>query len=82
MIYIAIDPGLTGALAAIDDDAQLVLCADLPVIRDNKLAWIDSNELTGLFQSAWRHERISAGIRASRGRHSSEGRGCNCADRG
>jgi hypothetical protein len=49
MITIAIDPGLTGALAAIDDDAQLVLCADLPVIRDNKLAWIDSNELTGLF---------------------------------
>lgn len=49
MIYIAIDPGLTGAIAAIDDDAQLVLCADLPVVRDNKLAWIDSNDLTGLF---------------------------------
>lgn len=48
MIHIAIDPGLTGSLAAIDDDAQLVLCADLPVIRDNKLAWIDSNELTNL----------------------------------
>jgi crossover junction endodeoxyribonuclease RuvC len=49
MIHIAIDPGLTGAIAAIDSDAQLVLCADLPVIRDNKLAWIDSNDLTGLF---------------------------------
>jgi crossover junction endodeoxyribonuclease RuvC len=49
MITIAIDPGLTGAIAAIDDDGQLVLCADLPVIRDNKLAWIDSNDLTGLF---------------------------------
>jgi crossover junction endodeoxyribonuclease RuvC len=49
VIYIAIDPGLTGAIAAIDDDAQLVLCADLPVVRDNKLAWIDSNDLTGLF---------------------------------
>lgn len=49
MIFIAIDPGLTGAIAAVDDDAQLVLCADLPVIRDNKLAWIDSNDLTGLF---------------------------------
>jgi crossover junction endodeoxyribonuclease RuvC len=49
MIHIAIDPGLTGAIAAIDDDAQLVLCADLPVIRDNKLTWIDSNDLTGLF---------------------------------
>jgi len=31
-IFIAIDPGLTGAIAAIDDQAQLVLCADLPVI--------------------------------------------------
>jgi crossover junction endodeoxyribonuclease RuvC len=48
MIYIAIDPGLTGALAAIDDAAQLVLCADLPVIRDHKLAWIDAAGLTSL----------------------------------
>ncbi len=45
---IGIDPGLTGAIAAIDDDAQLILCADLPVIRSGKLAWIDSNELTSL----------------------------------
>ena len=49
MIHIAIDPGLTGAIAAIDDQAQLILCEDLPVIRDGKLAWIDSNELTSLF---------------------------------
>jgi crossover junction endodeoxyribonuclease RuvC len=52
MIYIAIDPGLTGALAAIDDEARLILCADLPVIRNNKLAWIDSNELTSLLIQA------------------------------
>ena len=49
MIHIAIDPGLTGAIAAIDDNAQLVLCTDLPVISDNRLKWIDSNDLTGLF---------------------------------
>jgi crossover junction endodeoxyribonuclease RuvC len=48
VIHIAIDPGLTGAIAAIDDQAQLILCADLPVIRDHKLAWIHSNELTSL----------------------------------
>lgn len=48
MIYLGIDPGLTGAIAAIDDQAQLILCADLPVIRSGKVAWIDSNELTGL----------------------------------
>ena len=48
MIFIAVDPGLTGAIAAIDEQSQLVLCADLPVIRSGKLAWIDSNELTSL----------------------------------
>lgn len=47
-LTIGIDPGLTGAIAAIDSDAQLILCADLPVIRSGKLAWIDANELTGL----------------------------------
>jgi len=48
MIFIGIDPGLTGAIAAIDDQAQLILCEDLPIIRSGKLAWIDSNELTSL----------------------------------
>lgn len=52
MIFIAIDPGLTGAIAAIDDQAQLVLCEDLPVIRFGRLAWIDSNELTSLLLAA------------------------------
>ena len=52
MIHIGIDPGLTGAIAAIDDQATLVLCEDLPVIRSGKLAWIDSNELTSLLMAA------------------------------
>lgn len=52
MIHVAVDPGLTGAIAAIDDQAQLVLCEDLPVIRHGKLAWIDSNELTTLLMTA------------------------------
>lgn len=52
MIFIAIDPGLTGAIAAIDDQAQLILCEDLPVIRHGKLAWIDANELTSLLMAA------------------------------
>jgi crossover junction endodeoxyribonuclease RuvC len=61
MIFIAIDPGLTGALAAIDGDAQLILCADLPVTRSGKLAWIDSNDLTGLLMQcrAGRPARIT-----------------------
>jgi crossover junction endodeoxyribonuclease RuvC len=47
-LTIGIDPGLTGAIAAIDEASQLILCADLPVIRSGKLAWIDSNDLTSL----------------------------------
>lgn len=49
MIFIGLDPGLTGAIATVDSNAQLLQLADLPVIRDGKLAWIDSNELTSLF---------------------------------
>ena len=52
MIHIAIDPGLTGALGAIDDQANLILCADLPVTRHGKLAWIDANDLTDLLMTA------------------------------
>src|SRR6202453_4418226 len=52
MIHIAVDPGLTGALGAIDDQANLILCADLPVIRFNKLAWIDANELRTILMTA------------------------------
>jgi crossover junction endodeoxyribonuclease RuvC len=52
VIFIGIDPGITGAIAAIDDQAQVELCADLPVIRSGKLAWIDANELTTLLMTA------------------------------
>ena len=51
-VTIGIDPGLTGAIAALDEASQLILCADLPVIRSGKLAWIDSNELTSLLMRA------------------------------
>jgi hypothetical protein len=52
MIYIGVDPGLTGAIGAIDDEANLILCADLPVARYGKLAWIDANDLTNLLRDA------------------------------
>lgn len=48
MIHIAIDPGITGAIAAVDDQAQLILCRDLPIISSGKTTWIDANELTSL----------------------------------
>ena len=47
MIYLALDPGVTGALAAIDDAGQLVALHDLPIIRDGKLAFVDAPELVG-----------------------------------
>lgn len=46
MIHIAICPLLHGAIAAIDDDGRLVLCEDLPQIREpGGVAWIDVKKL-------------------------------------
>jgi crossover junction endodeoxyribonuclease RuvC len=52
MIVLGIDPGLTGALALLDGDGQMDLLADLPVIRDRSLAWIDGGELQSLLLQA------------------------------
>jgi crossover junction endodeoxyribonuclease RuvC len=43
--YIGIDPGVTGAVAALAADGRVLLCADLPVVRMGKLAWCDREEL-------------------------------------
>ncbi|HYC01631.1 MAG TPA: hypothetical protein VEC57_21045 [Candidatus Limnocylindrales bacterium] len=44
MITIGIDPGLTGAIAAVDQSGHYEV-HDLPVQRDKSLAWIDGAEL-------------------------------------
>lgn len=44
-LTIGIDPGLTGALAALASDGTIELLVDLPVIRDRSLAWIDGAQL-------------------------------------
>ena len=44
MIYVGIDPGLTGAWAAIRGDGTFICVQDLPVMRDGKLGWIDGSE--------------------------------------
>src|SRR5690606_30071271 len=36
-MYIGIDPGLSGALAAIDDDGKYIDCIDMPVITISKV---------------------------------------------
>ena len=52
MIYLALDPGVTGAFAAIDDAGQLVALHDLPIIRDGKLAFVDAPELVSYMFAA------------------------------
>lgn len=42
-LIVGIDPGLTGAFAALRSDGEFVAVEDLPVIRDRKLAWIDAD---------------------------------------
>lgn len=67
MLILGVDPGLTGALALLDADGQPELLADLPVIRDRSLAWIDGGSLQSTLLDALRGracravvERVSA----------------------
>lgn len=47
-LTIGIDPGLTGAIAILDPDGAVMVVGDLPVARDNKLAWIAGNAFQSL----------------------------------
>jgi crossover junction endodeoxyribonuclease RuvC len=51
-LCIGIDPGLSGAVAILDQAGELVSVTDLPVIRDLSLAWIDGNELQSIILAA------------------------------
>lgn len=52
MLTLGIDPGLSGALALLDSEGVAELVADLPVIRDGKLSWIDGAALQGTLLDA------------------------------
>lgn len=41
-LVLGVDPGLTGAIAALDIAGTLIALEDLPVIRDRSLAWVDA----------------------------------------
>lgn len=41
MIIIGIDPGLTGAMGAVTEHGDFVAVFDLPIMRDQSLAWVD-----------------------------------------
>lgn len=45
---VGIDPGLTGGFAVLSPAGELERLADLPVIRDGRLAWIDGGALQSL----------------------------------
>lgn len=60
MLTLGIDPGLTGALALLDADGIPVLVADLPVIRDRSLAWIDGAALQSTLLDAIRGRQCRA----------------------
>ena len=47
MVTIGIDVGLTGAIAAIDQDEQLIGVEDLEVMVHGKVKWIDAQDLLG-----------------------------------
>ena len=44
-VVLGIDPGLSGAIAALDQNGEPVIVADLPVIADRSLKWIDGAAL-------------------------------------
>jgi hypothetical protein len=51
-LTLGIDPGLSGALAILSPDGALELLADLPIVRDRSLAWVDGSELQSLILGA------------------------------
>jgi crossover junction endodeoxyribonuclease RuvC len=51
-LTIGIDPGISGALAILSADGSLDLLADLPIVRDRSLAWVDGSELQSLILDA------------------------------
>lgn len=52
MLQVGIDPGLSGALAVLDAAGEVITVADLPIIRDRSLAWVDGAELQSLLLAA------------------------------
>lgn len=52
MLTAAIDCGLTGALAVIDQHGAVVALHDLPTMERGRLRWIDAEELARLIRDA------------------------------
>jgi crossover junction endodeoxyribonuclease RuvC len=45
MITLGLDPGVTGAWAALDKSGALIAMGDMPIIQDGKIKWVDGEAL-------------------------------------
>jgi hypothetical protein len=45
-LILACDPGITGAFALFTSAGELLHAADIPIIRDQKTAWVDADALS------------------------------------
>lgn len=59
-LTLGIDPGLSGALAVLDSDCMPELVADLPIIGDGKLRWIDGAALQSMLLDSLRGRQCRA----------------------
>jgi len=62
MLTLGIDPGLTGAFAVLDAGGALVTVADLPVMRDRKLGWIDAETFSSMLFGIANGDRMQATV--------------------
>lgn len=60
VLTIGFDPGLSGAVAFIEDDGVVAGVYDLPVVRDAKLAWIHGGQLASMIIDHKAHRRCTA----------------------
>lgn len=46
MIFIGCDPGISGAIAVIDETGEFLYVDDMPAMHEGKLAWVDIETVT------------------------------------
>lgn len=59
-LILGIDPGLTGAIAAIDTLGDYVGVRDLPIVRDGRCAWIHGPDLLEIVRELRGADRVLA----------------------
>jgi crossover junction endodeoxyribonuclease RuvC len=50
MITLGIDPGVTGAWAALSKDGELIQMGDMPIMQDGRIKWVDGEALWEIVQ--------------------------------